>query len=91
MTRDLSFEFAESVEAFEVQSCIEKVGGELLRGTEVLDAYKEKDSKSTKKSMTFRLTLQSDYRNLTDEEVEAVARSVIAEITANLGGELRGV
>ena len=90
VTRDLSFEFAESVEAFEVQSCIEKVGGELLRGTEVLDAYKEKDSKSTKKSMTFRLTLQSDYRNLTDEEVEAVARSVVAEIAANLGGELRG-
>jgi phenylalanyl-tRNA synthetase beta subunit len=40
--------------------------------------------------MTFRLTLQSDYRNLTDEEVEAVARSVVAEIAANLGGELRG-
>ncbi|NDG45308.1 MAG: hypothetical protein EBY36_11515 [Gammaproteobacteria bacterium] len=55
-----------------------------------LDSYKENDAKSTRKSMTFRLTLQSEYRNLTDGEVDAVAKHVVDAVGSELAGTLRG-
>ncbi len=40
--------------------------------------------------MTFRLTLQSEYRNLTDGEVDAVANHVVDAVGSELAGTLRG-
>ena len=90
VSRDLSFEFDEAIDAARVMDCIRQGAGDLLQNAEVIDSYKENDAKSTRKSMTFRLTLQSEYRNLTDGEVDAVANHVVDAVGSELAGTLRG-
>ena len=90
VSRDLSFEFDEAIDAARVMDCIRQGAGDLLQNAEVIDSYKETDAKSTRKSMTFRLTLQSEYRNLTDGEVDAVANHVVDAVGSELAGTLRG-
>ena len=89
VTRDLSMIFADDVAAMDVENCIKAAAGALLAGVEIIDLYKEKNAQSTEKSLTFRLTLQADYRNLTDEEADDIVRNVVRDVGATTGGQLR--
>lgn len=89
VTRDLSMVFADKVQATEVENCIKNAAGVLLSSIEIIDLYKEKNTQSTEKSLTFRLTLQADYRNLTDEEADEIVRVVVQRVGATIGGQLR--
>ena len=89
LSRDLSFIFPCQVSSQTIIDAIRESAGELLINLELIDLYKEKPETSTKKSLTFRLTLQSNSRNLKDEDADAVARSVISHIDAEHDGVLR--
>jgi phenylalanyl-tRNA synthetase beta chain len=89
LSRDLSFIFPCQVSSQTIIDAIRESAGELLINLELIDLYKENPETSTKKSLTFRLTLQSNSRNLKDEDADAVARSVISHIDAEHDGVLR--
>jgi phenylalanyl-tRNA synthetase beta chain len=87
--RDLSFVFSNDIAAATIGACIRESAGELLVSLELVDIYRGKGIKEGQKSVTFRLTLQSNSRSLTDEEADNITGRIIAAIASGLDGELR--
>jgi phenylalanyl-tRNA synthetase beta chain len=89
VARDLSLVVKNSVAADALRECIRAAAGELLTALELLDVYQGKGIPKTHSSLTYRLTLQADYRNLTDTEVDELIVKVVGAVTRELSGELR--
>ena len=87
--RDLSFVFSNDIAAATIGACIRESADELLVSLELVDIYRGKGIKEGQKSVTFRLTLQSNSRSLTDEEADNITGRIIAAIASGLDGELR--
>jgi phenylalanyl-tRNA synthetase beta chain len=85
--RDLAVVVPQTTKTETVLNVIEIAGGELLQDTDLFDIYEglpgdplRPRSEASKKSLAFRLTFQSDERNLTDEEVNKQLEKVIKAI-----------
>ena len=55
----------------------------------VIDVYEGKGIDDGKKSIAVAVTLQPREKTLTDQEIEAVAAKIVAEVTKKTGGTLR--
>jgi len=62
----------------------------LIKDVGVFDLYEGKNVGDGKKSLAIQVTIQPADRTLTDEEIEAVAKKVVAEVKRTTGGEIRG-
>ena len=62
----------------------------LITGVSVFDVFEGKNLGAGKKSLALEVTLQPRDKTLTDEEIEAVAARIIAEVEKTTGGEIRG-
>jgi phenylalanyl-tRNA synthetase beta chain len=89
VARDLSLVVKNSVSADALRNCICAATGDLLTALELLDVYQGKGIPKNHSSLTYRLTLQADYRNLTDTEVDELIVKVVSAVTRELSGELR--
>ena len=56
----------------------------------VFDVYEGKGIDEAKKSIAIAVTLQPREKTLTDQEIDAVASKIIADVTKKTGGVLRG-
>jgi phenylalanyl-tRNA synthetase beta chain len=56
----------------------------------VFDVYEGPGIDPGKKSIAIAVTLQPRDRTLTDQEIEAVAAKIVAEVGKKTGGVLRG-
>jgi phenylalanyl-tRNA synthetase beta chain len=88
VSRDISVVISEQIPAGKVEKAIWAAGGRLLTSVRLFDVYVGKPIEKQKKSLSFRLTLQSSSRNLTDREVETVLRRIVTALQ-KLGGQLR--
>ena len=61
----------------------------LISGVTVFDLFESDALGPGKKSLAIEVTLQPSERTLTDEEIDAVGRKVVAEVTRATGGTLR--
>jgi phenylalanyl-tRNA synthetase beta chain len=61
----------------------------LITGVNVFDVYEGKGIDPGKKSIAIAVTLQPREKTLTDEEIEAVAGKIVAEVGKRTGGQLR--
>jgi len=89
VNRDISVVVPKSTPSAAVQGCIESSAEALMVTLELIDLYEGSAIGDQKKSLTYRLTLQSNYRNLTDEEADQLIETVLEEIKKGVGGELR--
>jgi phenylalanyl-tRNA synthetase beta chain len=55
----------------------------------VFDVYEGKGIDDSKKSIAIAVTMQPREKTMTDEEIEAVAAKIVAEVTKRTGGTLR--
>ena len=62
----------------------------LIANVGVFDVFEGKSLGEGKKSLALEVTLQPRDKTLTDEEIEAVAARIIAEVKKVTGGEIRG-
>ena len=60
-----------------------------LQDADFVDEYKGAQVPEGKKSVTIRLTLGSNEKTLTSNEIEACANTVIKFLVKNLGAEMR--
>ena len=60
-----------------------------LRDVAFVDEYRGGQVPDGKKSVTLRLSIGSDQKTLTSQEIESAAASVIRRLTKTLGGEMR--
>jgi phenylalanyl-tRNA synthetase beta chain len=65
------------------------VDKKLIAGVNVFDVYEGKGIDDGKKSIAVAVTLQPREKTLTDQEIEAVATKIVAEVTKKTGGTLR--
>src|SRR3990172_13196637 len=89
--RDLAIVVPQTTKTEAILNVIEIAGGELLQDTDLFDIYEGLPGDQAelglspaklgeKKSLAWRLTFQSDERNLTDEEVNKLMTNIIKAV-----------
>lgn len=66
-----------------------KKAAALLKNAEFVDEYRGKQVPAGKKSVTIRLTIGSDEKTLTSQEIENAANQVMKKLRKLMGAELR--
>jgi len=61
-----------------------------VTGVNVFDVYEGPGIEPGKKSIAIAVTLQPRERTMTDQEIDAVAAKIVAEVGKKTGGVLRG-
>jgi phenylalanyl-tRNA synthetase beta chain len=89
--RDFAFLVANDVAAGDVTKAAAAADKALISGVTVFDVFEGGTlAAESKKSLAVEVTLQPTTETLTDEQIEAVAKKVIAEVKRATGGEIRG-
>ncbi|WP_458758980.1 phenylalanine--tRNA ligase subunit beta [Afipia sp. TerB] len=90
VSRDFAFIVARDVKAMDIVRAAQGVDKKLITGVTVFDVYEGKGIDPDKKSIAIAVTLQPREKTLTDQEIDAVAAKIVAEVTKKTGGTLRG-
>jgi phenylalanyl-tRNA synthetase beta chain len=88
--RDFAFVVDRAVKAADVVRAAQNVDKKLITGVSVFDVYEGKGIDPGKKSIAIAVTLQPREKTMTDEEIEALAGRIVAEVSKRTGGVLRG-
>ena len=88
--RDFAFVVDASVSADQILRAARGADKDLVSDAGVFDVYEGESLGEGRKSVAIWLTLQPTERTMTDEEIDAVAASVVANVEKQTGGALRG-
>jgi phenylalanyl-tRNA synthetase beta chain len=87
--RDFAFVVDRSVKAADIARAAQSVDRKLITDVIVFDVYEGTGIDSGKKSVAIAVTMQPRDKTMTDEEIEAVAAKIVAEVKKRTGGVLR--
>jgi phenylalanyl-tRNA synthetase beta chain len=90
VSRDFAFIVDRNVKAGDIVRAAQGVDKKLITDVTVFDVYEGKGIEDGKKSVAIAVTLQPRDKTMTDEEIEAVAAKITAEVAKKTGGTLRG-
>ena len=90
VSRDFAFVVDEDVPAEKLLRAARGADKVLIAEVALFDVYRGKGVAPGKKSLAIAVTLQPREATLTDQEIEAVAAKVVAQVSAATGGSLRG-
>jgi len=90
VTRDFAFMVERSVKAGDLVRAAQNVDRKLITNVTVFDLYQGPGVASDRKSIAIAVTLQPREKTMTDEEIDAVAAKIVAEVSRRTGGILRG-
>ena len=88
--RDFAFVVDEDVPAEKVLRAARSADKTLIAGVELFDVYAGKGIEDGKKSLAIAVTLQPTEKTMTDAEIDAVSKKVVAQVNKATGGVLRG-
>lgn len=86
---DISMLFDSATTWEEIDAVIAKKEAGPVKAAGFVDEYRGKQIPAGKKSVTIRLTIGSNEKTLTSDEIEAAANSVMKQLGKRLGAELR--
>jgi phenylalanyl-tRNA synthetase beta chain len=89
VARDFAFVVDRTVKAADILRATQSVDRKLIANVTVFDVYEGKGIEAGKKSVAITVTLQPREKTMTDEEIEAVAGKIVAEVGKRTGGVLR--
>jgi phenylalanyl-tRNA synthetase beta chain len=87
---DLAVVVADDVAAADAVSAVRSAGGKLLQDVRVFDVYRGAQVGEGRKSLALALTFQAPDRTLSDDDVAPARKKIVAALTEQVGGELRG-
>ncbi len=90
VTRDFAFVLKKEVAAGDVVRAAEKADKALITGVEVFDVFEGGSLAADQKSLAIAVTMTPTVKTLTDDEIDAVAKKIVAEVGKATGGEIRG-
>jgi phenylalanyl-tRNA synthetase beta chain len=90
VTRDFAFVVERAVKAADIMRAAQNVDRKLITDVAVFDVYEGKGIEPGKKSIAIAVTLQPRDKTMTDQEIEAMAGRIVAEVAKRTGGTLRG-
>ena len=86
---DLAFEVDEGVPAAEVHRTIAAAAGALVVRVDLFDVFRGAPVAAGRRSLAYRVRLQSPDRTLTDDDLTGVRRSIIDAVESTLPASLR--
>jgi phenylalanyl-tRNA synthetase beta chain len=89
VSRDFAFLADRSVKAADIIRAAQGVDKKLITEVTLFDVYDGKGIPDGKKSVAIAVTLQPREKTLTDQDIEAVAAKIVAEVTKKTGSTLR--
>src|ERR1700726_2833202 len=89
VSRDFAFIVDRSVKAGDIVRAAQGADRKLITDVTVFDVYEGKGIDEDKKSIAIAVTIQPREKTLTDQEIEAVAAKIVAEVNKKTGGVLR--
>jgi phenylalanyl-tRNA synthetase beta chain len=89
VTRDFAFVVAETVAAGDIVKAALAADKALIRDVAVFDLYTGAGLPSGHASVAIEVTIQPADRTLTDAEIEAIGKKVVAEVNKVTGGQIR--
>jgi phenylalanyl-tRNA synthetase beta chain len=89
VSRDFAFIVDRSVKAGEIVRVAQGVDKKLISDVSVFDVYEGKGIENGKKSIAIAVTMQPREKTMTDQEIDAVGASIVAEVAKKTGGTLR--
>jgi phenylalanyl-tRNA synthetase beta chain len=89
VSRDFAFIVDRSVKSGDIVRAAQGVDKKLITDVTVFDVYEGKGIDEAKKSIAIAVTIQPREKTLTDQEIDAVAAKIVAEVTKKTGGTLR--
>jgi phenylalanyl-tRNA synthetase beta chain len=90
VSRDFAFIVDRGVKAGDIVRAAQSADKKLISDVTVFDVYEGKGIDEAKKSVAIAVTLQPREKTLTDQEIDAVAAKIVAEVAKKTGGTLRG-
>jgi phenylalanyl-tRNA synthetase beta chain len=90
VSRDFAFIVDRGVKAGDIVRAAQAADKKLITAVTVFDVYEGKGIDDGKKSVAIAVTMQPREKTMTDEEIDAVAANIVAEVTKKTGGSLRG-
>jgi phenylalanyl-tRNA synthetase beta chain len=88
--RDFAFIVDRAVKAGDIVRAAQGVDRKLITAIAVFDVYEGQGIDPGKKSIAIAVTLQPREKTMTDQEIDAVAAKIVAEVGKRTGGILRG-
>jgi phenylalanyl-tRNA synthetase beta chain len=89
VSRDFAFIVDRTVKAGDMVRAAQSVDKKLIIDVTVFDVYEGKGIDAGKKSIAIAVIMQPREKTMTDEEIDAVAEKIVAEVTKKTGGTLR--
>ena len=89
VSRDFAFIVDRAVRAGDIVRAAQGVDKKLITDVTVFDVYEGKGIDEARKSVAIAVTIQPREKTLTDQEIDAVAAKIVAEVTKKTGGTLR--
>jgi len=89
VSRDFAFIVDRNVKAGDIVRSAQNVDKKLISDVAVFDVYEGKGIDPDKKSVAIAVTIQPREKTLTDQEIDAVAAKIVADVTKKTGGTLR--
>ncbi|QPF84883.1 phenylalanine--tRNA ligase subunit beta [Bradyrhizobium genosp. L] len=90
VSRDFAFIVDRSVKAGDIVRAAQNVDKKLITDVTVFDLYEGKGIDPDKKSIAIAVAIQPRDKTMTDQEIDAIAAKIVAEVTKKTGGTLRG-
>ncbi|MFN4229534.1 phenylalanine--tRNA ligase subunit beta [Parvibaculum sp.] len=90
LRRDFAFVVAESVTADQLMRAARGAEKKLITDVSLFDVFEGGSLGEGQKSLAIEVTLQPVEKTLTDEEIEAVSKRIVAAVEKATGGTLRG-
>jgi phenylalanyl-tRNA synthetase beta chain len=87
--RDFAFLVDRAVKAGDIVRAAQNAERKLVTSVTVFDVYEGQGIEPGKKSVAIAVRLQPRERTMTDEEIDAVAAKIVAEVAKRTGGVLR--
>ena len=78
-----------AVKAADIQRAVQNVDRKLITGVSVFDVYEGPGIDADKKSVALAVTIQPREKTMTDQEIDALAGKIVAEVSKRTGGVLR--
>jgi phenylalanyl-tRNA synthetase beta chain len=89
VSRDFAFIVDRAVLAGDIVRAAQGVDKKLITAVTVFDVYEGKGIDEAKKSVAIAVTMQPREKTMTDQEIDAVAAKIVAEVNKKTGGVLR--
>lgn len=89
VSRDLALLVDDSVEFAQIEQIARKTEKKLLRSVSLFDVYQGKNLPDGKKSYAVNFVFEDEEKTLSEKQIEAMMQKLIANLTKQLGAELR--